>query len=62
MLIKIGDFIIKKIEAFLLQKRNENLHCDVVYSRVTFPSDENDTKKILIKLEENYKKFDLERL
>lgn len=56
------DFIIKKMEAFLLQKRNENQRCTVVYSRVTFPRDEKDPKKLLTKLEENYKKFDMERL
>ncbi len=49
------DFILKRVEGFLLQKGHTKDSCDIMYSKAVYPDDETDIKKVLIRLDENYK-------
>ena len=51
------DFIIKKINTILLQNSAQTELCDILYSKVVFPDDEPDCKKVWEKLDSNYKKL-----
>ena len=56
-----ADFIIKKLNTILLQKSQTEGTCDILYSKVVFPDDEPDSKKVWAKLTEEYKKLGQEQ-
>ena len=54
--------MLKKVYSILLQNSPKQNLCDILFSVVNYPQHEADVKKVLPKLDENYKEFKLENL